>query len=137
MEIILTPSEKKKIRPAVEWELEQYRMAMDVHILEGESQYFNKETLDKMKVFCNRVEDAVNELPDIEKQLSTKKYLRNECDYITDIQMYTKLMDPPIYAGIYSKYRTRAMFKLAFLLDVNCGVDLQSVIMLENNQKQN
>ena len=124
MEILdfLTSFEKKKISAAVEYELEQYRIVKSVQILEGESQYFNQETVDKMKVFCNRVDGAVNELPGAEKQLITKKYLSNECDYITDYVMYRQLMDPPISAGTYAMYRDRAKIKLALFLRIDTGV---------------
>jgi hypothetical protein len=116
----LSDVEKKKVRLAVENELERYRIFKTAGLIEENSSYYTKEKLEEIYTHCNRIERAVEELPAIERHLIQERYLTPESDYITDQQMYSQIFNPPISERTYVKYRERAMVKLAFFLDLEC-----------------
>lgn len=121
----LSKEEKKKIREAVEEELERYRFYKSFILFESESDgsstIYTPEQKAEIASFCKRIEQAVNSLPEKEKFLITEKYLNQECEYITDMDMYNNRFNPPISPPLYSEYRERAMFKIAFLIG---GIEL-------------
>lgn len=119
---LLTVAERKRIRSAVVKELERYRIFQSALNLEQESAIYTADQLKQIQEFCKRIENAVNELPYLERHIITERYLNLEADYITDSMVYKQLSDPPITSDTYIKYRDRAMFKLAFLIGVDCGL---------------
>jgi hypothetical protein len=116
----LSNAEKKRIRLLVEKEFERYRMFKSAGMIEGNSTYYSKEKIEEIQAYCMRIEKAVAKLPEVEKQLITERYLNIEGDYITDQQVYTDILNPPISERTYGKYRDRAVEKLVFLLDLEC-----------------
>ncbi|WP_312474167.1 hypothetical protein [Neobacillus sp.] len=115
---ILTTADKKRIHAAVSKCLEQYRIVKSVLALESESAFYSSEQHEKFIKKCKRVEAAVNELPDQEKFLITERYLQPDSDYISDSNVYKERFNPSISPVAYTKYRNRAIVKLAFLLGV-------------------
>ncbi len=73
--------------------------------------------------YCDRVERAVQRMPQMERFLIEQRYLTTESDYITDQRVYELIFDPPISWPTYSKIRWRAFHKLA--------LDLQIVVVRE------
>lgn len=132
MEIVdvLSAAEKKRIRIAVEKALEQYRIFYSIlNIEEDEPCFYKEQELMEIRNFCKRVDNAVNELPSQEKTLITERYMHSDSEYITDSVVYDNSFNPPISERTYSKYREKAMYKLAFLIGVNCKVfNFKSVI---------
>lgn len=116
----LSNADKKRIRLAVEREFELYRMCKLAGLIEESSSYYTREKLEQILTHCRRIEQSVEELPEIERQLISERYLNPESDYITDQQIYSQVINPPISERTYTKYRERAMLKLAFLLDLKC-----------------
>lgn len=68
--------------------------------------------------YCNRIEEAVAQLPDIERFLIETRYMRRDADYITDLKVYNFMMDPPVSAVTYATIRWKAFYKLALTLNV-------------------
>ena|SRR5690625_2552640 len=65
--------------------------------------------------YVDKVEQAVEQLPDIEKELIQQRYMSRNHDYITDYTVYeTKLY---VSAPHYHKIRNRAFKKLIVVLD--------------------
>lgn len=58
---------------------------------------------------CLAVEAAVEKLPDIEKDLITRRYMINNSPYVTDETVYRRM---GISAPTYRKVRAEAMIKL-------------------------
>lgn len=137
----LSAIEKKKIRNAVEGQLEKYRICKSIFFEREvsitpsyETRYhgptnqtsdqtasaaiYNVDEQQKRIDFCERIEQAVNRLPSIERFLITERYMSNDSDYISDLKMYSFLFNPPISQVTYAKIRDRAMFKLALLLRI-------------------
>ncbi|MCK1986259.1 MULTISPECIES: hypothetical protein [Peribacillus] len=76
----LSADEKKEIRKALEQEFESYRL---YQLLIGSEGYIDQQQY--MKSFCERIDQAVSQLPDREKHLIMERYLNIESDYIMDI----------------------------------------------------
>ncbi|TRY27447.1 transcriptional regulator [Brevibacillus sp. LEMMJ03] len=74
----------------------------------------NVDTQAEREAYCKLIERAVDQLPEKEKFLITKRYL--EDDYILDYQVYSFSFDPPISEFTYYKIKNRAMYKLALML---------------------
>ncbi|MFS0767092.1 hypothetical protein [Peribacillus phoenicis] len=113
----LSADERKRIRKVLEQEFESYRL---YQLLIGSEGYIDQQPY--MKAFCEGIDQAVSRLPAREKHLIMERYLNNESDYITDIDMYTCRMNPSISARTYGLYRDRAIFKLAMYLKINIGI---------------
>jgi len=64
--------------------------------------------------FVERVEKAVNQLPDLEKQVIEERYMCRNYDYINDYTVYEAII--PMSKNTYSKVRERAMKKLHIML---------------------
>ncbi|MFS0766181.1 hypothetical protein [Peribacillus phoenicis] len=113
----LSATEKKEIRKALEQVFESYRL---YQLLIGSKGYIDQQPY--MRSFCEGIDQAVSRLPAREKHLIMERYLNNESDYITDIEMYTHRMNPSISSRTYGVYRDRAMLKLAIYLNINTGI---------------
>jgi DNA-directed RNA polymerase specialized sigma subunit len=61
--------------------------------------------------FIELIEQTVNRLPKLEKQLVTERYLVESADYIHDYQIYNDIMQ--ISNMTYSKIRAQAFEKIA------------------------
>lgn len=68
------------------------------------------------KEFVDNVESAVEQLPDIEKQVIKLRYMSNNHNYINDYTVYEIEMDPPVSAKTYRTIRERAFEKLHTML---------------------
>lgn len=149
----LTTAEKKKIRKAVEKELSRYQIYKSTIFIRREikntpsyeprfhgptnrtidqtstAAVYNVDEERRREAFINKVELAVERLPEKERFLIKQRYISKDSQYITDIQMYSFIMDSPISEKTYSKIRINAMVKLALFLDIECGVDsLESIL---------
>lgn len=111
----LASVEKMKIRNVVEKELERYRISKNML---SDAEEDNTE-------FHQKIETAINRLPEKEKFLITQRYLHPESEYMQEYQVYELLFDPPISHVTYSVIRNRAMIKLALFLRLDTGVDLK------------
>jgi hypothetical protein len=65
--------------------------------------------IDPRKLYCNRVEQIVNDLPGDEKLLIQARYMDPEEP--TDYQVYTEVFNPPINPAKYAKIRRSALDK--------------------------
>lgn len=63
--------------------------------------------------YCNFIEQNVSTLPDLEKQLIQKRYMSANSEYVTNEEVYTKLLNPSVSWTKFSIIRKRAFFKLA------------------------
>jgi len=58
------------------------------------------------------IEQAVEQLPDVEKEIIIKRYMTKNHDYISDYTVYEADMNPPISRPTYIKFRNKAMITL-------------------------
>ncbi|WZX99581.1 ArpU family phage packaging/lysis transcriptional regulator [Bacillus sp. FSL W7-1360] len=72
------------------------------------------ETLCKM--FCDRIEQTVESLPEVEQFLIKHRYMSRDASYMTDLKMYTVVFDPPVSNKFYYKVRGEAFYKLSLML---------------------
>lgn len=79
-------------------------------------------------LFCERVEQAVESLPEKERFLIEQRYMCEDADYVTDYQVYCFEFNPPISERTYAKIRERAFIKLTLLLKLDCGFDLMDIV---------
>ncbi|WP_084692375.1 ArpU family phage packaging/lysis transcriptional regulator [Parafrankia elaeagni] len=138
----LSAAEKKKIRKAVEGELERYRIYKTTALVRREVQstpsyepryhgptnkrsdqtaraaIFNVEEERKREGFCNLIDQAVGSLPEKERFLIEQRYIGKDSEYISDCKLYSFIFDPPISEPTYSKIRNRAIIKLALSLGI-------------------
>jgi ArpU family phage transcriptional regulator len=84
----------------------------------AEAAIHNVDERERRRVFVERIERAVNELPTKEALLIRERYMCKDYDYITDYHVYTQDFDPPITDKTFGKIRDRAMAKLAFMLGI-------------------
>ena len=70
------------------------------------------------KTFCERVERAVKRLPKMEKFLIEERYMTEDAEYLTDINVYSFKFQPPISERTYAKIRWKAFYKLALNLNI-------------------
>ncbi|SDC07545.1 ArpU family phage packaging/lysis transcriptional regulator [Shouchella lonarensis] len=69
--------------------------------------------------FCEKVERAVQRLPEMERFLIEKRYMSSDAEYLTDTKVYNYVFDPPIGVKFYYKLRWKAFYKLALALDLD------------------
>ncbi|MBP3953619.1 hypothetical protein [Bacillus suaedae] len=108
----LSTSEKRMVKEKVSKELKRYRIAKEI----GEIQSVEK------------VERAIEKLPEKERFLIKERYTHPDSEYTTDQQVYSFKFSPVISAAHYNTIRSRAMVKLALALGIDCGFDLNSKI---------
>jgi hypothetical protein len=124
----LSKETKTSIRNTMESAFDKYRIFKMVAFLEDEPIIIG--TADSIDVqaarraYCQQIDHAVKQLHPVEQTLITERYLKD--DYVRDFIVYKQLMDPPVNAIFYSRMKNRAMYKLAILLNIDCGVDLNS-----------
>ncbi|EQB35032.1 hypothetical protein M948_18175 [Virgibacillus sp. CM-4] len=73
---------------------------------------------EKRKRYCERIDRAVRRLPKMERFLIEERYLKEDAEYLTDINVYCFKFQPPISAMTYSKLRWKAFYKLALNLNI-------------------
>lgn len=62
------------------------------------------------------VEQAVDQLPDIERELIQLRYMSKNHNYINDYTVYEIQLDPPVSSNTYRKIRSEAFSKLYIML---------------------
>lgn len=131
---------KKEIRSAIENELERYHIykytlfhdrevSTTSNISDiprgftgttsdqtGNVAAYNVDEPARRRVFCERIEKAVEQLPRKERFLITERYMKRDMPF--DYTVYSLLMDPPVAEATYSKIKNRAMAMLALMLDI-------------------
>ncbi|MEK5173213.1 ArpU family phage packaging/lysis transcriptional regulator [Heyndrickxia sp. FSL W8-0496] len=70
------------------------------------------------KNFCERMERAVRRLPKMERFLIEERYMSEDAEYLTDINIYCFKFQPPVSERTYSKIRWKAFYKLALNLNI-------------------
>ncbi|MCC2250511.1 transcriptional regulator [Virgibacillus sp. AGTR] len=73
---------------------------------------------ERIRKYCDRIERSVRRLPKMERFLIEERYLKEDAEYITDINVYCFKFQPPISAMTYSKLRWKAFYKLALNLNI-------------------
>ncbi|WP_121603792.1 ArpU family phage packaging/lysis transcriptional regulator [Virgibacillus sp. Bac332] len=73
---------------------------------------------ERIRKYCERIERSVRRLPKMERFLIEERYLKEDAEYITDINVYCFKFQPPISAMTYSKLRWKAFYKLALNLNI-------------------
>ncbi|GGJ51126.1 ArpU family phage packaging/lysis transcriptional regulator [Virgibacillus salexigens] len=79
---------------------------------------YNISEQEKRKRYCERIDRAVRRLPKMERFLIEERYLKEDAEYLTDINVYCFKFQPPISAMTYSKLRWKAFYKLALNLNI-------------------
>lgn len=74
----------------------------------------------KIKHFCEWTERAVKRLPPMERFLIQTRYMSEDAEYKSDLQVYCFEFQPPISDKTYGRIRWKAFYKLA--LDLNLAV---------------
>lgn len=110
----LSVQDKKDIRKSVSNNITWYRIFTTMDDLD-----------DDKKEFLEKVKRAVNSLPELERELIEKRYMDINSDYVTDFEVYTELLNEPICPVTYSVIRDRAIIKLAILLDIDNGLEIE------------
>src|SRR5690606_27694098 len=72
----------------------------------------------RRKVFCERTEMAVKRLPPMERFLIQERYMDDDAEYLTNVNMYCIKFQPPISAKTYNKIRWKAFYRLALNLNI-------------------
>ena len=68
------------------------------------------------KAFIKQVENAVNSLPDQEREVVTRRFMQDNADYVKDYEVYEALQ---ISQPVFIKVRNRALSKLEIVLASN------------------
>jgi ArpU family phage transcriptional regulator len=79
---------------------------------------YNVDEQEKRKHFCERLERAVKRLPKMEGFLIEERYMVEDAEYLTDLNVYNFKFQPPISATTYDKIRWKAFYKLALNLNI-------------------
>nr|WP_285852098.1 ArpU family phage packaging/lysis transcriptional regulator [Robertmurraya korlensis] len=79
---------------------------------------YNTDEMRYRKNFCERLERSVRALPKMERFLIEERYMSEEAEYTTDLQVYNFKFQPPISEKTYSKIRWKAFYKLAISLNI-------------------
>lgn len=133
-------SVKQEIKSVVETELERYRLWKYVIFQEREASItgswsdmpkgftgtvsdqtsniaaYNVDNLAKRQAYCDRIEQAVSRLPEVERKIITERYMRQET--VFNFVIFNQLLDPPMSNGTYDKRRIYAMTKLTLMLNL-------------------
>lgn len=73
--------------------------------------------------YCLKIERAVKRLPRMEAFLVEERYMSEESEYITDVNVYSFKFQPPISATTYTSIRWKAFYKLALSLNIAVTTD--------------
>lgn len=157
----LTTAEKKKIKQAVEAELEKYQLLITTEFYDREARIttspepryhgptnqtsdqtaaasvYNVDKKQERSAFCERVEQAINQLPEKERFLIEKRYTSLDSQYMTDMRMYCFEFDPPMSAPTYDTIRISAMLKIALSLRLDCVLHLIPVMTSDREHQNN
>jgi ArpU family phage transcriptional regulator len=79
---------------------------------------YNADEKQRQKDFCERIERAVRRLPKLERFLIEERYMSEDAEYLTDINVYSFKFQPPISERTYAKIRWKAFYKLALNLNI-------------------
>ncbi|MCM3487883.1 transcriptional regulator [Alkalihalophilus marmarensis] len=142
MSFDLPELDQKKTKEAVEAALEKYRIfkylefeEREVSITASSEERFhgptntttdqtaqvaiyNADQREYRKSYCERIERAVKRLPPMERTLLEERYMCEEAEYLTDINVYCFKFKPPISQRTYIKFRWRAFYKLSLSLNI-------------------
>ncbi|GAF63601.1 hypothetical protein BTS2_0492 [Bacillus sp. TS-2] len=134
--------DRKKTKEAVESELEKYRLFKYLAFEEREASIttspeerfhgptnttsdqvaqvaiYNAHEQQLRKEYIERIERSVKRLAPMERNLLEKRYMSDDAEYKTDLQVYNFEFQPPISQSTYHKIRWKAFYKLAFYLNV-------------------
>lgn len=83
----------------------------------------NVDQLEHRKRYCLKIERAVKRLPRMEAFLVEERYMSEESEYITDVNVYSFKFQPPISATTYTNIRWKAFYKLALSLNIAVTTD--------------
>ncbi len=72
----------------------------------------------RRQYFCERTERAVKRLPPMERFLIEERYMADDAEYLTDLNIYCFKFQPPISAKTYNKIRWKAFYRLALNLNI-------------------
>lgn len=84
----------------------------------GDVAISNVDQQEYRRSYCERIERAVERLPKMERFLIEERYMSEDGDYVTDLQVYYFKFEPPISPSTYSKIRWKAFYKLALSLNI-------------------
>ncbi|MDY7222119.1 ArpU family phage packaging/lysis transcriptional regulator [Halalkalibacterium halodurans] len=142
MSFDLPELDQKKTKEAVEAALEKYRLFKYLTFEEREASItaspderfhgptnqtsdqtaqvaiYNADQQEYRRQYCERIERAVKRLPPLERFLIERRYMAEDADYKTDMQVYCFEFQPPMSESRYSKIRWRAFYKLALNLNI-------------------
>jgi ArpU family phage transcriptional regulator len=96
---------------------------------------YNVDEQDKRRQYCERIERAVNRLPRMERFLIQERYMSEDAEYITDLNIYNFKFQPPINKDTYAKIRWRAFYKLAFRLVESKVLDLNKLVITDKQDE--
>ncbi|MCM3294225.1 hypothetical protein M3661_29500 [Paenibacillus sp. MER 180] len=94
---------KKEVKAAIEQVFERYRHFNILNKL-------NLSEVPEEAHICRTIDDIVAGLDPIEKQIIQERYMKQ--NRVTDMQVYSFKLDPPISAVTYAKIRSMAFEKL-------------------------
>lgn len=77
---------------------------------------YNVDKQNERKLLVERVEEAVQRLPDRERELLAIRYMGKDSQYLTDQAVYDFKLEEPISVVTYSKIRANAFIKLYGML---------------------
>lgn len=144
--------DRKKTQAAVEGALEKYRIFKYMSFDEREASItqsydpryhgatnttsdqtaaiaiHNVDSQAARRAYCERIERAVKRLPRMERFLIEERYMADDSEYITDLQVYNFRFQPPVSKDTYAKIRWKAFYKLALSLNVQVIMDKSDTI---------
>jgi len=91
----------------------------------------NVDEQERRRQYCERIERAVNRLPRMERFLIQERYMSEDAQYITDLNVYSFKFQPPINKDTYAKIRWRAFYKLAFRMVESRLLDLNNLVITD------
>lgn len=77
---------------------------------------YNVDEPARRRAFCERMENAVEQLPNRERFLIQERYMKKDKPF--DYVVYSFTMDPPVSETTYSLIKNRAFILLALMLGV-------------------
>lgn len=77
----------------------------------------NTVTIEQRRRFCDRLVQAVDRLPKREREIINLRYMSDDYAYVKDVDVRDKLMNPAMPRETYVRYRFRAFYSLALILD--------------------
>ena len=78
--------------------------------------YFGSNS-DTEKEFTKLIEHIVDQLPEPERDIIKMRYMNKDADYITDKEVYLKLLKDPLSSVTYIKYKKKAISRLLSIIN--------------------